>query len=77
MDWSDLIVNTECVNKIIVVVSRLVVGRLSDTVKTVRIPVHQGETNITLALPCEDKLPYSIQVKYNNGKNEYLIILSG
>ena len=36
---------------------------LSDHVKTVRVAVPRRHSNITLALPCEDKLPYSLQVE--------------
>ena len=35
----------------------------SDHVKTVRVAVPRRHSNITLALPCEDKLPYSLQVE--------------
>ena len=31
--------------------------------KTVRVAVPRRHSNITLALPCEDKLPYSLQVE--------------
>ena len=62
LDWEGLVLNTECVKKTVIVVSRLVKGRLSDSVKTVRIAVPRSRTNFTLALPCEDLLPYSIQV---------------
>ena len=63
VDWKDLVINTKCVKKVVIVVSRLVKGRLSDHVKTVRVPVPPGQHNMTLALQCEDKLPYNIQVK--------------
>ena len=63
LDWDGLVLNTECVRKTVIVVSRLVKGRLSDSVKTVRIAVPRSTTNFTLALPCDDVLPYSIQVK--------------
>ena len=39
-----MVLNTECVRKTVIVVSRLVVGRLSDTVKTVR----EGQIEIQL-----------------------------
>ena len=65
LDWDGLVLNTECVRKTVIVVSRLVKGRLSDSVKTVRIEVPRDRTNFTLALQCEDLLPYSIQVKLN------------
>ena len=66
LDWDGLVLNTECVKKTVIVVSRLVKGRLSDSVKTVRIAVPRSRTNFTLALPCEDLLPYSVQVTVNN-----------
>ena len=47
---------------VVIIVSRLVKGRLSDTTKTVRVPVPGGADNITLVLDCEDKLPYRVQV---------------
>ena len=37
-------------------------GRLSDTTKTVRVPVAGAADNVTLVLDCEDKLPYRVQV---------------
>ena len=56
----------KCLNishrNVVIIVSRLVKGRLSDTMKTVRVPVAGGSDNITLVLDCEDKLPYKIQV---------------
>ena len=63
LDWEGLVLNTECVKKTVIVVSRLVKGRLSDSVKTVRISVPRDRTNFTLVLPCDDLLPYSIQVR--------------
>ena len=47
---------------VVIIVSRLVKGRLSDSMKTVRVPVPGGADNITLILDCEDKLPYRVQV---------------
>ena len=66
VDWAGLTVNMECVRNIEVVVSRLVKGRLSDHVKTVRVPVTRGSDNITLVLPCDDMLPYTVQVETRN-----------
>ena len=54
----------------VIIVSRLVKGRLSDSMKTVRVPVAGGEDNITLALECEDKLPYNIQVNTLPARSE-------
>ena len=62
VDWKDLVLNTDCITNARVIVTRLVKGRLSDTTKKVVVPVTAGHENITLALPCEDVLPYSIQV---------------
>ena len=78
VDWSGLVANTDCVRyrglkfilnvllisrrNVVIIVSRLVKGRLSDTMKTVRVPVAGGADNFTLVLDCEDKLPYMVQV---------------
>ena len=78
VDWSGLVANTDCVRyhgvtfifkclsisrrNVVIIVSRLVKGRLSDTMKTVRVPVAGAADNFTLVLDCEDKLPYMVQV---------------
>ena len=59
----------DCVRNIELVVSRLVKGRLSDHVKTVRVPVQRDRDNITLVLPCDDMLPYTVQVATGCPKN--------
>jgi len=63
LDWENMVLNMECVKRIEVIVSRLVKGRLSDSVKTIRVPVPRDQENITLVLPCDDMLPYEIQVE--------------
>ena len=54
--------NNECVTETRIIVTRLVKGRLSDTTRRVVVPVPPGRENFTLALLCDDTLPYRIQV---------------
>ena len=58
--------NPECIKETRVVITRLVKGRLSDSTKRVIVPVPYGHENITLVLPCEDSLPYTLQVCFLN-----------
>ena len=62
VDWEGMVLNNECVTETRIIVTRLVKGRLSDTTRRVVVPVPPGRENFTLALLCEDTLPYRIQV---------------
>ena len=65
MSWEGIVLNHECITDARVIVTLLVKGRLSDSTKIVVVPVPDGHENITLVLPCEDALPYTLQVSHD------------
>ncbi|XP_023329481.1 uncharacterized protein LOC111702132 isoform X2 [Eurytemora carolleeae] len=64
VDWSASLINSVCISTGEIVVSRLVVGAISDTVKKIKVPVVYSDERSTLSLPCQDSILYNINVNF-------------